>query len=85
MAGADPAEIEAVNRMMMTTWAAFARNGNPDSPLLPHWPRFNSRDRFTMMLEASSHVERDPGGKARASLDRLPFYEYSMPINFDEP
>jgi hypothetical protein len=35
-----------------------------------------------MVLNLSSHVERDPGGEARASLDRLPVFEYSRHITY---
>jgi para-nitrobenzyl esterase len=31
-----------------------------------------------MVLQRDSRLEKDPGGQARAALDRLPYYEYSM-------
>ncbi|MDF0542783.1 carboxylesterase/lipase family protein [Sphingobium sp. H39-3-25] len=79
------ADLTPMSRIMIAAWSAFARTGNPDNPLIPHWPQFRAKDRATMMLNLPSRVEYDPGGRARASLDRLPVYEYNMPINFDEP
>jgi para-nitrobenzyl esterase len=73
-------ELVKLERMMMATWAAFAHAGNPDNPTIPHWPRYDAKDKSTMMFNVDPKVERDPGGKARASLDKLPYFEYSMPI-----
>ena len=77
-------ELSVLTKMMMATWSAFAHTGDPNNPTIPRWPRFDSKERLTMMLDLPSRVERDPGGRTRAALDSLPFYEYSMPINFDE-
>jgi para-nitrobenzyl esterase len=71
-------DIDAVNRMMTATWVSFARHGNPNNPTLPHWERYRDPERQTMVLQAESRLERDPGGQARAALDGLPYYEYSM-------
>ena len=62
--------------MMIATWSAFARTGNPNNPTLPPWPRYDGHDRLTMQLDVASAVARDPGGQARNLLDRLPFHEY---------
>jgi para-nitrobenzyl esterase len=65
-----------LTRMMIATWSAFARTGNPANPTLPPWPRYDGNDRLTMQLDVASAVARDPGGEARNLLDRLPFHEY---------
>lgn len=78
-------EIASLTRMMIATWSAFARTGSPGNPTVPFWPQYNSKDRFTMLLDVRSHVEPDPGGVTRASLDRLPFFEYRMPQNYAQP
>ena len=75
-------DIDPLTKIMIATWSTFARHGDPNNPLLPLWPRHDAQDGFSMMLNVSSRVERDPGGQARASLDHLPFYEYNNPANF---
>lgn len=78
------ADLTPMSRIMMATWTSFARTGKPDNALIPHWPRFDDDRGATMMFGLPSRVENNPGGALRASLDRLPYYEYDMPINFDE-
>lgn len=76
------ADIVPLTQIMLSTWSAFARNGNSNNPTLPRWLRHNAKDEFSMMLNVSSRIERDPGGQARASLDHLPFFEYNMPNDY---
>jgi para-nitrobenzyl esterase len=76
MTGGDAPDLAPVFKVMIATWSAFARKGNPNNPTIPHWPRHDPANRSSMLLNASSRVEKDPGGQARAALDRLPFYEY---------
>ncbi|MEA3116635.1 MAG: para-nitrobenzyl esterase [Caballeronia sp.] len=75
-------DIALLTRQMMATWAAFAHFGDPNNPLLPHWPRYEHERRATMLLDRDSRVASDPGGAARAALASLPLYEYSVPLNF---
>ncbi len=66
------------------TWVrgpAFAHTGDPNTPALPSWPRYDATGRATMMLDLQSHVERNPGGTARSALDGLPPYEYNIDRN----
>jgi len=50
---------------MSATWAAFARNGNPDNPAIPHWPAYTLADRATMVLDTNCRIENDPSRDAR--------------------
>lgn len=75
-------DIVPLTRMMIATWSAFAHTGNPDNPAIPAWPRYEARDRDTMVLKVESRVERDPGAAIRAALEAVPAFQYNMPINF---
>ena len=50
---------------MSTTWAAFARNGAPDNPAIPHWPAYNTQTRETMILDTNWVVAADPNQDTR--------------------
>ena len=71
-------DLQPMTRRMMATWTAFARTGNPNNPTIPHWEPYTEQDRQTMILKMDSQLAKDPGGEARASLEGLPYYEYSI-------
>jgi len=50
---------------MSGVWAAFARNGVPDHPAIPHWPPYTTADRATLILDAACRIENDPRGEQR--------------------
>ena len=72
-------DIGPMTRVMMATWAAFARHGNPDNPTLPEWKPFKDNDRQTMVLNVESRLAIDPGAEARAALSSLPYFGYITP------
>lgn len=47
---------------MSATWAAFARNGNPDNPAIP---AYTLVDRATMVLDTTCRIDNDLGRDAR--------------------
>ena len=81
----DGPDIPVLTKMMMATWTAFARTGNPNNPTLPDWPSYDPAAKQTMVLDVASRVESNPGGQVRAALDALPYYEYSKPMNYFRP
>jgi para-nitrobenzyl esterase len=64
MTGIGP-EAQKMADIMSESWLAFARNGNPDTPNIPHWPRFDLKNRATMVFDLQSKVENDPRGNER--------------------
>jgi para-nitrobenzyl esterase len=50
---------------MSGVWAAFARNGRPDHPSIPHWPAYGVPERSTLIFDADCRIESDPRGEAR--------------------
>ncbi|RDD92843.1 carboxylesterase/lipase family protein [Paracoccus pantotrophus] len=69
-----------MERVMMASWAAFARSGSPGNPELPDWVPYNPTDMWTMCLNEASHLESDPGGAPREMLSGLPFYQYGQSV-----
>ena len=62
--GSDPARF-AVSRQMTAAWAAFAREGNPNTDLLPHWPAYDAATRATMQFCEPPLLVRDPYARER--------------------
>jgi len=61
----------ALEDKMSAAWAAFARTGNPNHKGLPNWPRFNTTQRATMILNNECKVVNDPNGEERKALAAL--------------
>ena len=49
-------------------WIAFARTGDPNTKKLPHWPKFNAKDRPTMVINDESKVINDPLKEQRTAM-----------------
>jgi len=56
---------------MSTTWADFARSGNPGNPAIPSWPAYTPEARATMVFDASCRVIADPDRDARLLWSRI--------------
>ena len=61
----------ALAHRMSATYAAFARNGNPNNPAIPNWPAFNARDYPTMILGNDSRAANDPNREERLALKAI--------------
>lgn len=61
-AGADPAQQEALSRLIRASWLSFARSGRPDNGL--PWPRYDTRQRLTMLFDTRSGTVGDLAGIA---------------------
>jgi para-nitrobenzyl esterase len=66
LSGAGP-EAQALAHRIQDAWGAFARTGDPSHAGLPPWPRFDARQRATMILDRSCHVLEGPSAQERAS------------------
>jgi para-nitrobenzyl esterase len=56
---------------MVDAWTRFARTGDPNSPLLPRWPRYDAELRSTMVFGQHSDVMLDPYGQERRAWDAI--------------
>jgi para-nitrobenzyl esterase len=51
--------------LLHTTWLAFARTGDPNTPALPHWPTYDTDRRATMLFNNECRVVNDPQSAER--------------------
>ncbi|MBX5450937.1 carboxylesterase/lipase family protein [Thermogemmatispora sp.] len=60
--------------LMHAAWAAFIRDGNPQLPGLPAWPRYDLERRATLIWDETPSLAEDPQGELRALWEgvRLP-------------
>ncbi|MFS0776936.1 carboxylesterase/lipase family protein [Neobacillus sp. 3P2-tot-E-2] len=56
---------EAVARQVHQAWIAFARNGDPNNEVIPHWPSYNVQHRPTMIFNSESDLAFNPDQKER--------------------
>jgi para-nitrobenzyl esterase len=62
----DHGEIaHTLSARVASTWTAFARNGKPDNPAIPHWPAYTVADRATLVLDRECRVANDYGRETR--------------------
>jgi para-nitrobenzyl esterase len=55
---------------MSTPWVNFARTGNPNHTVLPHWPAYTAETRATMYFDAICELRNDPEGKGRRLISQ---------------
>ena len=58
-------DAQAMADLMSGALLAFARTGNPATPALPAWPRFDTTMRAAMIFDLPPRVEDDPRGAER--------------------
>lgn len=70
--GRDP-HRENLMHEIQGAWIHFARSGDPNSPGLPAWPKYDTVRRSTIELGVGSGVLNDPLPAQRAVWDGVPF------------
>jgi para-nitrobenzyl esterase len=61
----------ALQKIMSSSWAAFARTGDPNNSTLPHWPAYALPSRPTMIFNDQCHVVEDPQHAARLAMEKI--------------
>jgi len=72
--GAGP-QARAASDQLMAAYVAFARTGDPNHAGMPHWPRYDLRDRATMLVDTAFRVENDPRRRERALFGAVPYIQ----------
>jgi para-nitrobenzyl esterase len=62
------AEAMALADKVSDAWIAFARSGDPNTPKLPHWPAYDTKDRATLVINNVSKVVNDPLREQRLAM-----------------
>ncbi len=50
---------------LASVWAAFAKTGDPNNPMIPRWPAYDATTRATMVFDNDTRVEQDPRSEIR--------------------
>lgn len=72
---------------MVQAWTQFARSGDPNGPLLPRWPRYDTAQRATMEFGRHSDVVVDPYGLERRAWAAVPteHFESNDAVSLSDP
>ncbi len=65
---------EATERLsvrVMASYLSFARHGDPNNAAIPHWPRYDTGDRQTLLFDEEDSVANAPLDSVRALWDAV--------------
>ncbi len=65
--------LRKLTEQMQDAWIHFARTGNPNTPGLPRWPRYDETRRATMELGVECRTVEDPYSVERRSWVGIAF------------
>ncbi len=57
------------------TFITFAKTGNPNNPLIPHWTPYSMARRETMVFDLPPHLQNDPRGRQRRLFETVPYIQ----------
>ena len=63
--------MRALAGQVSTTWASFAREGDPNNLTMPTWPAYSLDTRATMILDYNCRVEDDPWPEERLAWEGI--------------
>jgi para-nitrobenzyl esterase len=70
--GSGSSDAQRMCNELSSTWVAFAKTGNPNNSQIPHWPRFDTAERTTMVFDGNTRTERDPHRELREFWRTMP-------------
>ncbi len=69
------ADAQAASRALQDRFVAFASRGDPNRRGLPNWPRYDLKDRATMIMDVRPRLENDPRRWQRELFARIPYIQ----------
>jgi para-nitrobenzyl esterase len=69
------AEARALSAAMMTSFASFAADGDPNAAGVPRWPVYALPERRTMVFDVASRAVADPRRWERELFARVPYIQ----------
>ncbi|WP_251551217.1 carboxylesterase/lipase family protein [Neobacillus muris] len=70
MTGNDPHRCQLAEQMHHA-WIAFARHGDPNTPELPEWPKYELENRATMVFNTKTEVVHDLDRQNRLNWEQV--------------
>ena len=68
LAGGDPDQMRDLSAAIRKAWIAFVRDGSPEHPMLPSWPRYDVTRRPAMRFGTRIGIVSDPAGLAQSAF-----------------
>jgi para-nitrobenzyl esterase len=62
---------QALADKVSSAWVNFAKTGNPNNPLIPNWPAFDTKKRSIMVIDDQFRVADDPLRETRIAILEL--------------
>jgi para-nitrobenzyl esterase len=64
-------ELDDFSKLIMDTWIAFAKSGNPNNHKLPKWPPYEMQNRATMILKPTPELKNAPMDEERSAWEKI--------------
>ncbi len=59
-------------KMAQATWYAFAKTGDPNNDQIPEWTKYDTTNRYSMVMDEKWTLEKDPRKAQREAMTCRP-------------